>query len=225
MVAEGFHGNRGLVLRARASDFRLSLPSPRRTLSHDPQERSPAMEVIHSRCAGMDIAKRDAKVCIRLAGSGRRRTVETVTTWGATTRQILALREHLVAERVTCVVMEATSDYWKLFYYLLEDLVGVEVMLVNARHVKNLPGRKTDLLTELPRDLEEGCVRRRVRPVGSLLVISDGDVPRELAGLELSRQGCLEATGDLFQPYRLVDGAGAVVVPVAAFFAESPAAR
>jgi len=90
------------------------------------------MEVIHSRCAGMDIAKRDAKVCIRLAGSGRRRTVEIVTTWGATTRQILALREHLVAERVTCIVMEATSDYWKPFYYLLEDLVGVEVMLVNA---------------------------------------------------------------------------------------------
>ena len=46
---------------------------------------------------------------------------------------------------VTCVVMEATSDYWKPFYYLLEDLPGVEVMLVNARHVKNLPGRKTDV--------------------------------------------------------------------------------
>jgi len=116
------------------------------------------MEVIHSRCAGMDIAKRDAKVCIRLAGSGRRRTVETVTTWGATTRQILALREHLVAERVTCIVMEATSDYWKPFYYLLEDLVGVEVMLVNARHVKNLHGRKTDLLTELPRGFRGRCV-------------------------------------------------------------------
>jgi transposase len=103
------------------------------------------MEVIHSRCAGMDISKKDAKVCVRRAGSGRRKTVETVTTWGATTRQILALREHLVAERVTCVVMEATSDYWKPFYYLLEDLCDIEVMLVNARHVKNLPGRKTDV--------------------------------------------------------------------------------
>lgn len=41
--------------------------------------------------------------------------------------------------------MEATSDYWKPFYYLLEDLPGVEVILVNARHVKNLPGRKTDV--------------------------------------------------------------------------------
>ncbi len=41
--------------------------------------------------------------------------------------------------------MEATGDYWKPFYYLLEDLPGVEVILVNARHVKNLPGRKTDV--------------------------------------------------------------------------------
>ena len=60
------------------------------------------------------------------------------------TNQILALREHLVAEQVTCVVMEATGDYWKPFYYLLED-AGFEVMLVNARHVKNLPGRKSDV--------------------------------------------------------------------------------
>ena len=70
--------------------------------------------------------------------------METVTTWGSTTGQILALREHLLAERVGCVVMEATSDYWKPFYYLLED-AGFEVLLVNARHVKNLPGRKTDV--------------------------------------------------------------------------------
>ena len=102
------------------------------------------MEVVHSRCAGMDVSKKDAKVCVRVAGAGRRKTVETVTTWGSMTNQILALREHLLAERVTCVVMEATSDYWKPFYYLLED-AGFEVMLVNARHVKNLPGRKTDV--------------------------------------------------------------------------------
>jgi transposase len=102
------------------------------------------MEVIHSRCAGMDVSKRDAKVCIRSAGSGRRRTVESVRTWAATTNQILALREHLVAEQVSLVVMEATGDYWKPFYYLLED-AGFEVMLVNARQVKNLPGRKSDV--------------------------------------------------------------------------------
>ncbi len=103
------------------------------------------MEVVHARCAGMDIAKSDAKVCVRVAGAGRRKTMETVTTWGAMTASILDLREHLVAEGVTCVVMEATGDYWKPFYYLLEDVPGVQVMLVNARHVKNLPGRKTDV--------------------------------------------------------------------------------
>jgi transposase len=102
------------------------------------------MEVIHSRCAGMDVSKRDAKVCVRVAGRGRRKTVETVQTWAGTTNAILALREHLIAEQVSLVVMEATGDYWKPFYYLLED-AGFEVMLVNARQVKNLPGRKSDV--------------------------------------------------------------------------------
>jgi hypothetical protein len=54
-----------------------------------------------------------------------------------------------------------------------------------------------------------------------MIIDGDGsDVPRELAGLVVPRRGSLEATGDLFQPYRLVDGDGAVVAPVAAFFAE-----
>ena len=103
------------------------------------------MEVVHPRCAGMDISKKDAKVCVRIAGAGRRKTAETVTTWGSMTSQILALRDHLAAQQVTCVVLEATGDYWKPFYYLLEDLPGAQIMLVNARHVKNLPGRKTDV--------------------------------------------------------------------------------
>jgi len=58
----------------------------------------------------------------RVAGVGRRKTVETVTTWGSMTSQILALCEHLATEQVSCVVMEATGEYWKPFYYLLEGL-------------------------------------------------------------------------------------------------------
>jgi transposase len=73
------------------------------------------MELIHSRCAGMDISKRDAKVCVRVTGGGRRKSVETVSTWASTTNAVLALRDHLLAERVTLVVMEATGDYWKPF--------------------------------------------------------------------------------------------------------------
>ena len=102
------------------------------------------MDVVHPRCAGVDVSKRDAKVCVRVAGAGRAKARSTVTTWGSVTNQVLALRDHLIGEEVTLVVMEATSDYWKPFYYLLED-GPFEVMLVNARHVKNLPGRKTDV--------------------------------------------------------------------------------
>jgi hypothetical protein len=69
------------------------------------------MEVVHARCAGIDISKKDARVCVRIAGAGRRKTTETVTTWGSMTSQILALRDHLIAEQVTCVVLEATGDY------------------------------------------------------------------------------------------------------------------
>jgi len=87
------------------------------------------MEVVHPRCAGLDVSKKDAKVCVRIAGTGRRKAVETVTTWLSLTSQILALRDHLVREQVTCIVMEATGDYWKPFYYLLEDLPGVELVL------------------------------------------------------------------------------------------------
>ncbi len=102
------------------------------------------MDLVHSRCAGLDVSKRDVKVCVRVAGGGRAGATSTVTTWGSVTSQVLALREHLLAEQVTLVVMEATGDYWKPFYYLLED-ASFEVMLVNARHVKNLPGRKNDV--------------------------------------------------------------------------------
>jgi transposase len=68
------------------------------------------MELVHERCAGLDVSKRDAKVCVRIQGKGRGRTSSTVTTWSSMTGQILALREHLIEEQVTLVVMEATSD-------------------------------------------------------------------------------------------------------------------
>lgn len=102
------------------------------------------MEVVHVRCASLDISKTDAKVCVRVAKRGQKAT-ESVTTWGSMTRQILALREHLVTAQVTCVVMEATGDYWKPFYYLLEDLPGVELILANAAQVKQIRGKKTDV--------------------------------------------------------------------------------
>jgi transposase len=101
------------------------------------------MEVVHPRCAGLDVSKRDVKVCVRIQGRGSRPTRATVTTWGSTTRQILALRDLLVAERVGMVVIESTGTYWKPFFYLLEDHLALS--LVNAREAKTVPGRKTDV--------------------------------------------------------------------------------
>ncbi|WP_431972385.1 IS110 family transposase [Nocardia sp. bgisy134] len=147
------------------------------------------MEIVHTRCAGVDISKRDAKVCVRVAGAGRRKTVETVTTWGSMTGQILALREHLVAQQVSCVVLEATSDYWKPFYYLLED-AGFEVLLVNARHVKNLPGRKTDVsdATWLAQLGAHGLVRGSFVPPEPIRQLRDLTRARTAVTRERSRE-------------------------------------
>jgi transposase len=147
------------------------------------------VEVVHARCAGLDISKKDAKVCVRVAGAGRRSTVETVTTWGSMTNQVLGLRDHLIAERVTCAVMEATGDYWKPFYYLLED-AGFEVMLVNARHVKNLPGRKTDVAdaTWLAQLGAHGLVRASFVPPEPIRELRDLTRTRTALTRERSRE-------------------------------------
>jgi transposase len=101
------------------------------------------MDIVHERAAGLDISKRDAKVCVRVPGPRAGTFTSTVTTWGATTHAILELREFLEHEHVSTVVMKATSDYWKPFYYLFEE--SLPVMLVNAKTARNIPGRKTDV--------------------------------------------------------------------------------
>lgn len=100
------------------------------------------MDVVHPRCCGMDISKRDAKVCVRVQQGSRSTT--TVTTWSSVSSQILRLAQDLAQQRVSLVVMEATGDYWKPFYYLLVEQ-GLEVMLVNPRQARQIPGRKTDV--------------------------------------------------------------------------------
>jgi transposase len=102
------------------------------------------MEVVHPRCAGLDISKSDAKACVRVQGTGGRGTSSTVSTWGSMTRQIMELREDLVAQKVTRVVLEATGAYWKPFYYLFED-APFETVLVNPTQVRAIPGRKSDV--------------------------------------------------------------------------------
>lgn len=102
------------------------------------------MELLHERCAALDIGKKDLKACVRAPNLGRRRSrQQEIRTFATTTNALLELRDWLVAEKVTLVVMEATGDYWRGAFYLLEDCLNV--ILVNAAHAKGLPGRKTDV--------------------------------------------------------------------------------
>jgi transposase len=96
------------------------------------------------RVAAIDIAKASGKVCVRLPGGGRR--VTRLWDVPSTTTAILTLADELVRLGVERTVMESTSDYWRPFFYLLEA-TGLEVWLVDARAVKQVPGRpKTDKL-------------------------------------------------------------------------------
>lgn len=70
------------------------------------------MDILYPRCAGIDISKRDAKVCVRIQGSGSRPTTSTVTTWPSVTNSVLALKEHLLAEEVTGRQFSPVSRPW-----------------------------------------------------------------------------------------------------------------
>jgi transposase len=106
-------------------------------VEHDDQE-------IIQRVAALDIGKAELVCCVRVPGPGRRRAQE-VRTFSTMTRSLLVMSDWLTGLGVTRVVMEATGDYWKPPYYLLEG--SFETWLVNAKDVKHLPGRpKTDRL-------------------------------------------------------------------------------
>jgi transposase len=104
-------------------------------------------EEIIARIAALDIGKAELVCCIRVPDEDRSgRRLQEVLTYSTMTRSLLGMTDHLRGLGVTRVVMEATSDYWKCAFYLLEAH-GFETWLVNARDVKHLPGRpKTDKL-------------------------------------------------------------------------------
>ncbi|MFE0156732.1 IS110 family transposase [Nonomuraea sp. NPDC059007] len=110
-------------------------------------EEAKDSEEIIERVAALDIGKASLVCCVRVPDEARRgRRLQEVETHSTMTRSLLALADHLHCLGVTRVVMEATSDYWKPVFYLLEA-AGLETWLVNARDVKHLPGRpKTDRL-------------------------------------------------------------------------------
>ena len=105
-------------------------------------KRGFGVDVLVERCAGLDVHKKTVMACVRspAKGGGRHQELREFRTFS---RELGRLREWLVAESVTEVAMEATGVFWKPVWYALEG-AGFELLLANARHVKNLPGRKTD---------------------------------------------------------------------------------
>jgi transposase len=101
------------------------------------------VELLHPRCAGLDVAKDEVVACVR-GPDGQGGRDQEVRTFQTFTSGLEALAGWLAAEGVTQVVMEATGQYWKPVWYVLEER-GFQLLLVNARHVKILPGRKTDV--------------------------------------------------------------------------------
>jgi transposase len=133
-------------------------------------------EQILERVAAVDVAKASGMVCTRVphqARAGKRRT--RVQLVDATTNAILELGEHLVAEGIEKVTLESTSDYWRIWFYLLEA-AGLDVQLVRAQDVKQAPGRpKTDKLDAvwLAKLTERGMLRPSFVPPAEIRQLRD----------------------------------------------------
>ena len=129
-------------------------------MKHEPEEIPDAEhEMVIERVCAIDVAKASGKVCVRMP-RGRRR-VSTVWDVPAMTCAVTELAEQLVELGIEKVTVESTSDYWRIWYYLLEA-AGLDVQLVNARDVKNVPGRpKSDKLDAvwLAKLTEKGLLR------------------------------------------------------------------
>jgi len=121
------------------------------------------MEVLHPHCAGLDVHKDTVVACVRHMVNGI--VKREVKTFDTTTKGLLALADWLASEGCTHVAMEATGVYWKPVWHVLSD-GDFDLVLANAKHVKNVPGRKTDVndATWLADLLAHGLIRASFVP-------------------------------------------------------------
>lgn len=156
------------------------------------------MEVLYETCCGLDVHQATVVACVRRRGE-RGRRVREVRTFGTTTDALLDLGDWLRAEGVTHVAMESTGVLWKPVFNLLEG--QCEVLLVNARHVKTVPGRKTDVkdCEWLAQLLEHGLLRASFIPPQPI---------RELRDLTRHRKVLIEQrAGEVNRVQKLLEGA------------------
>jgi transposase len=121
------------------------------------------MEVLYRVCCGLDVHKKTVAACLRVPGPKGART-EEIRTFGTTTGELLQLADWLTGAGCTHVAMESTGVYWRPVYQLLEG--SFELLLVNAQHIKAVPGRKTDVkdCQWIARLLEHGLLRASFVP-------------------------------------------------------------
>src|SRR5580693_1198870 len=154
-----------------------------------------AMEVLHPRCAGLDVHKDSVVACVRIASDGAVR--QEVRTFGTMTTALEELAEWLRVEGCTHAAMEATGVYWKPVWHVLEDTL--ELVLANAQHIRNVPGRKTDVndATWIADLLAHGLIRASFVPPPQIQELRDltrtrKQLVREIAQHNLRIQKILE---------------------------------
>ncbi len=167
------------------------------------------MEVMFDRVAGLDVGKETVTVCLRTPGPKGRRRAET-RTFKTTTGSLHLMRDWLVEAGVSIAAMESTSVYWKPPFYCLEEVM--EVWLLNAAHMKAVPGRKSDVRDAewIAQLLEHGLLApsfvpppeiRRLRMLTRYRVQLMGDRRRDIVRLELmlelSRGACPDCSGSV----------------------------
>ena len=144
------------------------------------------MDLIHACCAGLDVHKKTVVACARRTGPDGA-VAHEVRTYRTVTADLIALADWLAAQGVTHVAMESTGVYWKPVFHLLEG--RFEVLLVNARHVKQVPGRKTDVKDAewLAQLLQYGLLRASFIPPPPVRELRD--LTRQHAQLVHDRSG------------------------------------
>jgi transposase len=165
------------------------------------------LEELIERCAGIDVGQGEVVVCARVADLQGRRS-RLIESFGTTVPDLLALRDWLAGLGVTHVAMESTGVYWKSPYYLLED--DFEVLLVNAAHVKHVPGRKTDTIDAawLALLLSRGLLRASFVPPPPI---------RELRDLTRYRKALInERSREVNRLHKTLEDAGVKLATVAA---------
>ena len=142
------------------------------------------MEVLHPRCAGLDVHKDTVVACVRCVSAP---TAQEVRTFGTTTGALLELSDWLQSHHCSHVAMEATGVYWKPVWHMLEG--NFELVLANAQHIRNVPGRKTDVkdATWIADLLAHGLIRGSFVPPAPIQDLRDLTRTRKQLVREISQ--------------------------------------